>query len=129
MIKIDIDCSIILIERKDIKEGIKALRKRSRIAVLTNGIYRLYNKDGVLLYIGRGKKVLNRVIDHMTGKSLNTRHFFEEIEHAEILILPSCSRGRIESLEQYLIKVFNPKYNELKWSDYTIMNLIKDFEV
>jgi hypothetical protein len=129
MIKIDTESSVFLIERKDIGEGIKSLRKRSDIPVLSNGIYRLYNKDGILLYIGKGSKVLNRVIDHMRGKSANTRSFFEEIERAEIHILPLYSGWTTEKLEQYLIKVLNPKYNELKWSDYYISNIVKEFEI
>lgn len=129
MIKIDTDSSIFLIERKDIEVGIKPLRKRSGIPVLSNGIYRLYDSEGTLLYIGKGKNVLNRVLDHMRGKSANTRYFFEEIERAEIHILPLYSSLEIENLEQYLIKIFHPKYNQLKWSDYAIMIRIKDFEI
>lgn len=129
MIKINTDNSIILIGRQDIEEGITALRKRSGIKVLTNGIYRLYNKDGILLYIGRGKNVLNRVVTHMKGKNSNTRHFFKEMELAEIHILPLYSEGATEDLEQYLIKVLNPKYNRLKWLDETIISRIQDFEI
>ncbi|KZR59968.1 GIY-YIG nuclease family protein [Pseudobacillus badius] len=129
MIKIDTDGHIFLIKRKDIEEGIRLLRKRSGIPVLSNGIYRLYDKEGVLLYIGRGSKVLNRVLHHMRGKSANTRNFFREIESVEIHLLPLYSKGETEDLEQYLIKVLNPKYNELKWSDYYIFNAIKGFEI
>lgn len=128
MIKIDTDSTVFLIERKDIEEGIRLLRKRSGIPVLSNGIYRLYDKDGVLLYIGKGKNVLNRVLDHMRGKSANTRLFFEEIER-EIHLLPLYTKRQIENLEQYLIKVFNPRYNQLKWSDYAIMYRVKEFEI
>jgi hypothetical protein len=78
---------------------------------------------------GRGSKVLNRVIDHMTGKNANTRHFFKEIERAEIHVLPLYSKLKTENLEQYLIKVFNPRYNQLKWSDYAIMYRSKKFEI
>lgn len=129
MIKIDTYSRIFLIRRKDIEDGIIALRKRSGIKVLTNGIYRLYNKDGVLLYIGRGKKVLNRVIDHMKGKSLNTRYFYQEVEFAEIYILPLYCEGKTDDLEQCLIKILNPKYNKLKWSDFAIMKRMIDFEI
>jgi excinuclease ABC subunit C len=129
IIKIDTDSSVFIVERKDIGEGIKPLRKRSGIAVLTNGIYRLYDREGTLLYIGKGKNILNRVLDHMRGKSANTRHFFEEVERAEIQILPLYSDLEIQNLEQYLIKIFQPKYNKLKWSDYTILYRIKEFDI
>lgn len=128
MIKIDTGTTTFLIEGKDIKEGINDISKRSGINLLTNGIYRLYNKDGVLLYIGRGK-VLNRVFSHMTGNSGNTKRFWKEIERAEITILPLYSVGKTEDLEQYLIKILKPKYNRRKWSDYAIMYRIKEFEI
>ncbi|AZU61670.1 GIY-YIG nuclease family protein [Neobacillus mesonae] len=129
MIKIDTNSSVFLIEREDIEEGIKTLRKRSRIPVLSNGIYRLYDSEGVLLYIGKGKKVLNRVIEHMTGKSENTRRFYKQIERSEIHILPFYTERKIVDLEQYLIKIFNPKYNRLKWSDGAVLAGSKYFEI
>jgi hypothetical protein len=59
MIKIDTNGEIFLIEKSDIEIGVKEIRKRSGIPVLSNGIYRLYGKDGGLLYIGMSGKVLN----------------------------------------------------------------------
>jgi excinuclease UvrABC nuclease subunit len=51
----------------------------------------------------------------MKGKCENTRRFFEQIERAEIHIFPSYKDWETGDLEQYLIKIFNPKYNRLKW--------------
>ncbi|MCT1904333.1 GIY-YIG nuclease family protein [Oceanobacillus sojae] len=129
MIKIETGSSIFLIEKSDIELGIREIRKRSGIPVQSNGIYRLYDKNGTLLYIGMGGKILNRVFVHMRGKSPNTSGYYHEIEWAEIHTLPLYRRSKTEELEQFLIKMLNPKYNELKWSGYTIMNMIKYFEI
>lgn len=56
MIKIETNGEIFLIERNDLEAGIKELRKRRGIVVFSNGIYRLNDIEGVLLYIGIGKK-------------------------------------------------------------------------
>ncbi|ARK24160.1 hypothetical protein SporoP37_05315 [Sporosarcina sp. P37] len=129
MIKIDTDGKIFLIDRTDIEKGIKEIRKRSAIPVQANGIYRLYDRKGNLLYIGRSSKVLTRVIDHMAGKSGNTRRFSEEIERAEIYLLPFYSKYEIDNLEQYLIDLFNPKYNQLKWTEGTAKYRCMEFEI
>ncbi|MGY0694375.1 GIY-YIG nuclease family protein [Virgibacillus sp. FSP13] len=124
MLKIDTGNNIFFIEKSDIELGIREIRKSSGIPVQLNGIYRLYDKNGTLLYVGMSSKILNRVFDHMRGKSLNTNYFYQEIEWAEILTLPNNRKSTTEKLEQFLIKTLNPKHNELKWSDYTIINWV-----
>lgn len=129
MIKFEIANHILIINRNDIVDGVKILRIRSGIPVHSNGIYKLYDNDGVLLYIGMGGNVLSRAISHMKGKSENTKRFYKEIQRAEILILPLYTDYETEELEQYLIKIFKPKYNQRKWSDHLILNKIKNFEI
>lgn len=129
MIKIDTDGQLFLIDRTDIEKGIREIRKRSAIPVRANGIYRLYDRKGNLLYIGRSSKILARVIDHMAGKCENTRRFFEEIERAEIHLLPFYSKYEIDDLEQYLIELCNPKYNQLIWSEGTAKYRCREFEI
>ncbi|WP_303966478.1 GIY-YIG nuclease family protein [Sporosarcina ureae] len=129
MIKIDTDGQLFLIDRTDIEIGIREIRKRSAIPVHANGIYRLYDKKGILLYIGRSSKILARVIDHMVGKCENTKRFYEEMYRAEIYLLPFYSKYEIDDIEQYLIELCNPKYNQLKWSEGTAKYRCKEYEV
>jgi excinuclease UvrABC nuclease subunit len=127
--KLDTSGEIFLIEQIDLLAGIKDIRKRRKIPVLSNGIYRLYDREGVLLYIGKGKKILNRVFDHMMGRCENTKRFYQQIFRAELHILPFYTEMETEDLEQYLIYILNPKYNRLKWCESTVIGRGDHFSI
>lgn len=95
----------------------------------TVGIYRLYDRDGVLLYIGLSRNVLTRAEMHVKGKDRKTAHFHQEVER--VLISYAESRAQMYGLtmddfkhlntgisnvvhlfENYMIHKLKPKYNE-----------------
>ena len=80
------------------------------------GCYLMKNKDGVIIYVGKAKKLKNRVNSYFRGKHYGkTEKLVSEIDDFEYIIVNS----EIESLilEINLIKKYDPKYNILLRDD------------
>lgn len=80
------------------------------------GCYLMKNKDGVIIYVGKAKKLKNRVNSYFRGKHYGkTAKLVSEIDNFEYIVVNS----EIESLilEINLIKKYNPKYNILLRDD------------
>ncbi len=78
------------------------------------GIYRFYNKPGLLIYVGKAKNIRNRVRSYFSNAkqhSLKTRHLVAEIASIELTIVNSEYEALL--LENNLIKKSQPKYNIL----------------
>lgn len=76
------------------------------------GVYKYYDKDGALLYIGKAKSLKKRVSSyfnknhHDSGK---TRILVSKIWDVNITVVPTEMDALL--LENSLIKEFQPKYN------------------
>lgn len=91
------------------------------------GCYLMKNKDGIIIYVGKAKKLKNRVNSYFRGKHYGkTAKLVSEIDDFEYIVVNS----EIESLilEINLIKKYDPKYNILLRDDksYPYIELIDD---
>lgn len=75
------------------------------------GIYKYYDKEGTLLYVGKAKSLRKRVSSYFVKHhdSYKTRKLVEHIHHIEFTIVNSEQDAFL--LENSLIKQFKPKYN------------------
>ncbi|NLR64649.1 excinuclease ABC subunit C [Chitinophaga varians] len=78
---------------------------------LNAGIYKYYDKDGTLLYVGKAKSLRKRVSSYFVKNHDNfkTRKLVEHIHHIEFTIVDSEQDAFL--LENSLIKQFQPRYN------------------
>ena len=91
------------------------------------GCYLMKNKDGVIIYVGKAKKLKNRVNSYFRGKHTGkTAKLVSEIVDFEYIVVNS----EVESLvlEINLIKKYDPKYNILLRDDksYPYIELTSD---
>lgn len=77
-----------------------------------HGVYLFLNKYNEALYVGRSKEIKTRLLNHFTGNSKNTKHFIMEIN--SVSLFETENDEYLSELESYLIKEFNPKYNQMK---------------
>ena len=78
------------------------------------GVYRFYNKEGVLIYVGKAKNIKKRVSSYFSNAkqhSLKTRRMVAEIVQIEFTIVNSEYEALL--LENNLIKKSQPRYNIL----------------
>lgn len=93
-------------------------RLKNKLSLLPQlpGCYLMKNKDGVIIYVGKAKKLKNRVNSYFRGKHYGkTAKLVSEIVDFEYIVVNS----EIESLilELNLIKKYDPKYNILLRDD------------
>ena len=80
------------------------------------GCYLMKNKDGVIIYVGKAKKLKNRVNSYFRGKHYGkTAKLVSEIDDFEYIVVNSEVESLI--LEINLIKKYDPKYNILLRDD------------
>jgi len=95
-------------------------RLKNKLSLLPQlpGCYLMKNKDGIIIYVGKAKKLKNRVNSYFRGKHYGkTAKLVSEIVDFEYIVVNS----EIESLilEINLIKKYDPKYNILLRDDKT----------
>ena len=80
------------------------------------GCYLMKNKDGVIIYVGKAKKLKNRVNSYFRGTHTGkTAKLVSEIDDFEYIVVNSEVESLI--LEINLIKKYDPKYNILLRDD------------
>ncbi len=92
------------------------IKEKLSLLPMLPGCYLMKNKDGNIIYIGKAKKLKNRVSSYFRGKHTGkTARLVSEIADFEYITVGS----EIESLilEINLIKKHNPKYNILLKDD------------
>lgn len=97
----------------EIKEYIK-----QKLSLVPNkpGCYQMKNKDGVIIYVGKAKKLKNRLSSYFRGTHTGkTARLVSEIMDFEYIIVGSETESLI--LELNLIKKYDPKYNILLRDD------------
>lgn len=93
-----------------------ALKDKLLLLPMQPGCYLMKNKDGIVIYVGKAKKLKNRVNSYFRGKHYGkTAKLVSEIVDFEYIVVNS----EIESLilEINLIKKYDPKYNILLRDD------------
>ncbi len=84
------------------------------------GVYRFYNTDGTLIYVGKAKNIKKRVgsyFNKIEGVNRKTLRLVSEIDHIEYTV--SGTEFDALLLENNLIKQNQPKYNILLKDDKT----------
>lgn len=81
------------------------------------GVYRMYNKEHVILYIGKAKNLYERVNNYFKNgaKEHKTQILAEQVAFIDITVTPSDYDAFL--LESTLIKKYKPKYNILFTDD------------
>ena len=102
---------------------------KKKLALVPNepGCYQMKNKDGVIIYVGKAKKLKNRLSSYFRGTHYGkTAKLVSEIYDFEYIIVSSETESLI--LEINLIKKYDPKYNILLRDDksYPYIELTND---
>ena len=90
------------------------LKKKSASLPLTPGVYIMKNADDTVIYVGKAKKLRNRVSQYFqdtASHSVKTRAMVSKIDHFDVIIAASEFEALV--LECMLIKQYQPKYNIL----------------
>ena len=76
------------------------------------GVYRYYNDEGQILYVGKAKNLKNRVKSYFTSKVFGkTKVLVNKIADIKLIIVPTEQDALL--LENNLIKKYRPPYNIL----------------
>lgn len=81
------------------------------------GVYQYFDSSGVIIYIGKAKKLKNRVLSYLnkTNQSDKTRILVSKIHDFKYIVVESEQDALL--LENNLIKKYKPKYNILLKDD------------
>lgn len=93
---------------------LEELREKSRSLPLAPGVYLMQNKAGEVIYVGKAKKLRNRVSQYFVGLSSHTtktKKMVSQVDRFDVIV----ARSEFEALvlECSLIKRHMPKYNIL----------------
>ncbi len=97
---------------------LKELRSKAMSLPLTPGVYIMKNKSGNIIYIGKAKKLKNRVSSYFgsdSGHTLKVKKMVDQVEDFDYILCDSEFEALI--LECSLIKQHSPKYNILLKDD------------
>ena len=89
---------------------------RERLKTLPDrpGCYLMRDRQGVIIYVGKAKKLKNRVSQYFqdtASHSTKTRLMVSKIDHFDVIVAASEFEALV--LECSLIKRYAPKYNIL----------------
>src|SRR5690554_4524211 len=94
------------------------IMNKLNLVPFTPGCYLMKDKDETIIYVGKAKKLRNRLRQYFTGThDTKTTRLVSEIVDFEYIITNSEVEALI--LELNLIKQYNPKYNILLKDDKT----------
>ena len=100
-----------------ILEGVEIVKDNVRKLTQKPGVYRMIDKDGDILYVGKAKNLRKRVASYakLDGNSNRIKRMISEISSMAFL----TTETEVEALllEQNLIKELKPKYNVLLRDD------------
>ena len=100
------------------EETKKYIKEKLKLVPNLPGSYQMKNKDGNIIYIGKAKKLKNRVSSYFRGTHTGkTAKLVSEICDFEYITVNTEMESLI--LENNLIKKYNPKYNILLKDDKT----------
>ena len=90
------------------------LKQKALSLPLSPGVYLMKDKDDTVIYVGKAKKLKNRVSQYFqdtAGHSFKTRTMVSKIDHFDVIVAASEFEALV--LECSLIKRYLPKYNIL----------------
>lgn len=96
--------------------GMVCMKQKLSLVPQKPGCYLMKNKDGVIIYVGKAKKLKNRLSSYFRGTHTGkTARLVSEIADFEYMVVGSETEAFI--LELNLIKKYDPKYNILLRDD------------
>ena len=110
----------------DIKKGLENLKDYVKIAPECAGVYRMIDKNGVVLYVGKAKNIKKRIVaySHIEKLPKRLQQMVAQIDKMEFVVVENEARALL--VENELIKQFAPKYNILLKDDKTFPHLMID---
>lgn len=99
-------------------EKLSILREKAMKLPLTPGVYIMKNKQGKIIYIGKAKKLKNRVSQYFGSQNkhaIKVRKMVENVDDFDYILTDSEFEALV--LEASLIKQNQPKYNILLKDD------------
>ena len=90
------------------------LLEKANSLPLAPGVYLMHGKDGEVIYVGKAKKLKNRVSQYFQDQSRHnekTRAMVSQIDHFDVIVVQSEFEALV--LECALIKRHQPRYNIL----------------
>ncbi|MBR2455391.1 MAG: excinuclease ABC subunit UvrC [Clostridia bacterium] len=110
-------------------EKLKTLREKAMKLPLTPGVYIMKNKQGKIIYIGKAKKLKNRVSQYFGSQnkhSVKVLKMVENVNDFDYILTDSEFEALV--LEASLIKQNQPKYNILLKDDkgYSYIKVTKE---
>ena len=94
------------------------IKAKLSLVPLKPGCYQMYNKDGVIIYVGKAKLLANRLKSYFTGShDAKTTQMVSEVVDFEYIITRSETEAFL--LEHNFIKEHRPFYNILLMDDKT----------
>ncbi len=110
-------------------DKIKQLREKSMKLPMTPGVYIMKNKQNKIIYIGKAKRLKNRVSQYFgspTNHSIKVRKMVENVDDFDYILTDSEFEALV--LEASLIKQNQPKYNILLKDDkgYSYIKITKE---
>lgn len=115
----------------DIKHGIEVIKNYVKIAPVNPGVYRMLDKSGSVLYVGKAKSIKKRIVAYTHFDKLpdHIKRMVSEVDKMEFIIVENEAKALL--MENDLIKKLEPKYNILLKDDKTfphlMINLSADF--
>ena len=92
------------------------IKEKLSLVPMLPGCYLMKNKDGVVIYVGKAKKLKNRLKSYFNGRVTGkTKKLVSEIVDFDYIVTSSELEAFI--LELNLIKKYDPKYNILLKDD------------
>ena len=109
------------------KDTLNKIKEKLSLVPNKPGCYQMKNKDGIIIYVGKAKKLKNRLSSYFRGTHYGkTAKLVSEIKDFEYIIVSSETESLI--MEINLIKQYDPKYNILLRDDksYPYIELTND---
>ena len=94
------------------------LREKANDLPLQPGVYLMMDKTGKVIYVGKAKKLKNRVSQYFqdsAAHSVKTRQMVSQVDHFDTIFVTSEFEALV--LENSLIKRHMPRYNILLKDD------------
>ncbi len=107
----------------DIKHGIEVISRNVKIAPQKPGVYRMLDKNGKVLYVGKAKNIKKRIVAYTHFERLpdHIKRMVAEADSMEFIIVENEAQALL--LENDLIKKLEPKFNILLKDDKTFPHL------
>ena len=110
----------------NIAHGIEVIKSNVKIAPLKPGVYRMLDKNGKVLYVGKAKSIKKRIVAYTHFDKLpdHIKRMVAEVDKMEFIIVENEAKALL--MENDLIKKLEPKYNILLKDDKTFPHLMID---